>query len=82
MAVFTGEGLLDAPIHEVGDMGIFLGFSGAELAQARLGHHLAEQPIQGFGREGHGDGEDLLVLGERDHIQIGDQAAPKVVEGG
>ena len=82
VAVFPGEGLLDAPIHEVGDMGIFLGFSGAELAQPRLGHHLTEQPIQGLGREGHGHGEALLVLGERDHIQIADQAAFKVVEGG
>jgi hypothetical protein len=45
MAVFAGEGLLDAPIHEIGDMGIFLGLGGAELAQPVVGDHLTKQAI-------------------------------------
>jgi hypothetical protein len=46
VAVFAGEGLLDAPVHEIGHMGIFLGFCSPELPQARLGDHLTEQPIE------------------------------------
>jgi hypothetical protein len=69
------ESLLDAPIHEVGDMGIFFGFSGAELTQSLLGHHLTQQTIQGFRGESHGNGETLLVLGEG-HQMEGNDAFP------
>ena len=74
MAVFAGEGLLDAPIHEIGDMGIFLGLGGAELAQTVVGDHLTKQAIKGLGREGHGHRKALLVLGKGDQVQRLDAA--------
>ena len=72
MAVFAGEGFFDATVEKVGDVGVLLGFGGAELAQAMAGHHLAQQAIEGFRRERHLDGQAALVLGEGHHMQGAD----------
>ena len=52
-------------------MRIFFGFSCAELAQPRFGHHLAQQAIKRFGRKSHRYRQALFILGEGDHIQGG-----------
>ena len=61
-------------------MRIFLRFRRSELAQPSLRHHLAQQAIEGFGREGHCQGQALFVLGEGDHVEGADQLAPKLFE--
>ena len=82
MTVFPGEGFLHAAVEEVGDVGIFLGFRGAELAQPRASHHLTEQVVEGFRREGHRHRQRLVVLGEGDHRQWADQLTLKALEVG
>ena len=75
MAVFPGEGLFDATIHEIGDVGIFLGFGGAVLLESCIGHHLAEQFVEWLWREDDLDGKVLFYLSESHHIQGGNVVA-------
>ena len=52
MTLFPRQRLLDATIHEIGDVGILFGFSSAVLTQAGTGHHLTQQIVEGLGWDG------------------------------
>ena len=69
MAILTRKRLFHPAVEEIGDVGIFLGFSRAELAQAGAGDHLAQQVIKRFRWEGNGHRQGFVVLREGDHRQ-------------
>ena len=70
MAIFSFERLLHPAIHEVGDVGVLFGFGCSVLTQALRGHHLSQQVVERFGREGHLNRQARFVLGEGHHIEL------------
>ena len=69
-AVFAGEGLLDAAVEEVGDVGVLLGLGDAEVAEVRLRHEVGQEVVHAFGRDDDREGEILVVLGHADVVEV------------
>ncbi len=69
-AVFAGEGLLDAAVEEVGDVGVFLGLGDAEVAEVGLGHEVGEEVVHGLGGDDDGEPVFLVVLGHAEVVEV------------
>ena len=70
-AVFAGEGLFDAAIEEVGDVGVLLGLGYAQVAEVGLGHEVGEEVVHRLGGNDDGELEVFVVLGHADVVEVG-----------
>ena len=74
-AVFAGEGLFDAAVEEVGDVGVLLGLGYAEVAEVGLGHEVGEEVVHRLGGDDDGELEVFVVLGHADVVEVGGDGA-------
>ena len=50
-AFFAGEGLFDAAVEEIGDVGVFFGFRAAQILVLNVGEDLREDVLEFFGAD-------------------------------
>ena len=70
LAVFAREGLFDASVEEIGDVGELLGFGYAEVAEIRDCHDVGEQVVHGLGGDDDGELVGLVVLRHADVVDL------------
>ncbi len=63
LALFAGEGLFDAAVEKVGDVGVLFGLGDAEVAEVVDSHDVGEEVVHALGRDYHGELELGVVLG-------------------